>query len=277
MLEDVASGRLDDRPRHGRSAILDLLTSRKIEYVTFDDWKAIEAAEIERGKRRGAPRLKFNRVSRMLTAAKKKGESPLRRHATPHLMTSRFDSAIRKIDEANAEDPRHEVCEGRQVPKELLYGKRMSQWLQQVAPEASEALRLAARAQHLCRWEVPRSDYPMDRTGYLKWRTFLYSYHADKAARILEEVGYGPETIERVKVLLRKRNLRDADVQALEDAVCLVFLEYELEAFAQKHDEVKLISIIQKTWKKMSSTGQEFAAKLSLSPDVAALLEKAIE
>ncbi len=193
-------------------------------------------------------------------------------------MTSHFDSAIRKIDEANAQDPRHEVCEGHQIPKELLYARRLSQWLQQVAPEASEALRLAARAQHLCRWEVPRSDYPMDRAGYLKWRTFLYSYHADKATRILEGVGYDLETIERVTMLLRKRNLkRDADVQALEDAICLVFLEYELEAFAKKHDEEKLISIIQKTWKKMSPTGQEFAAKLSLAPDVAALLEKAIE
>ena len=193
-------------------------------------------------------------------------------------MTSRFDSAIRKIDEANAQDPRHEVHEGRQIPKELLYARRMSQWMRQVAPEASEALRLAARAQHLCRWEVPRSDYPMDRAGYLKWRTFLYSYHADRAARILEEVGYDPETIDRVKILLRKRNLkRDAEVQALEDAACLVFLEYELEAFAQKHDGEKLLSIIRKTWQKMSPGAQEFALKLSLSPDVAAVLEKALE
>lgn len=193
-------------------------------------------------------------------------------------MISRFDSAIRKIDEANAQDPHHEVYEGLQIPKELLYAWRMTQWMQQVAPESSEALRLAARAQHLCRWEVPRSDYPIDRAGYLKWRTFLYSYHADKAARILGEVGYDPETIERVRMLLHKRNLkRDADVQALEDAVCLVFLEYELEVFAQKHDEEKLISIIQKTWHKMSPTGQAFAAKLSLAPDVATLLEKAIE
>ena len=193
--------------------------------------------------------------------------------------TDRFQRAIRSIDEANGEDPNSEVDDGVAQPKELLYGKRMQRWVEVLDPSAPEALRLAARSQHIRRWEIPRSDYPMDRKGYLRWRTTLYAFHADTASELLQAVDYDDETIERVRTLLQKRNLRtDADVQTLEDAAALVFLDHHLEDFWKRDDigEEKAIEIIRKTWKKMTERGHEAAAALELSRESAALVKKAV-
>ncbi len=193
--------------------------------------------------------------------------------------TDRFQQVIRSIDEANSEDPNSEVDGGVAQPKELLYGMRMQAWVEKLDPGAPEALRLAARSQHICRWEIPRSDYPMDRKGYLRWRTTLYAFHADKASEILRVAEYDDETIERVGTLLQKRNLRtDADVQTLEDAAALVFLVHHLDDFLKRDDieEEKAINIIRKTWKKMTERGHEAASALELSPESTALLEKAL-
>ena len=95
--------------------------------------------------------------------------------------SDRFQQVIRSIDEANGEDPNSEIVDGVAQPKELVYGRRMQKWVEQLDPHAPEALRIAARSQHLRRWEIPRSNYPMDRKGYLRWRTTLYAYHADRA------------------------------------------------------------------------------------------------
>ncbi|MBI2431960.1 MAG: DUF4202 domain-containing protein, partial [Candidatus Hydrogenedentes bacterium] len=161
---------------------------------------------------------------------------------------SRYEEAINRIDAANAEDPREELVEGGTVPKELIYGRRMSAWLEKLRPDAPEALRLAARAQHIRRWEVPRESYPMDRTGYLMWRKGLYRFHADTAAAILRDVGYDQETIERMSFLLQKKQLtRDPDTQSLEDAACLVFLQYHITEFAARTDPDKMMGIIKKT------------------------------
>ena len=160
---------------------------------------------------------------------------------------------LRRFDEANAEDPNTEVIDGQPLPKELVYGQRMSARLAVFAPDAPETVKLAARAQHIRRWEVPRDSYPEGRAGYLKWRTDLYKRHAEIAGEIMGDVGYDAEPIERVQTLLRKRGLKtDPDVQLMEDVICLVFLEHYFHDFAQKHDEEKLIPIVQKTWKKMS-------------------------
>ncbi|MEM7437254.1 MAG: DUF4202 domain-containing protein, partial [Myxococcota bacterium] len=154
---------------------------------------------------------------------------------------SRLQEAIRKIDEANAEDPTMEDVNGTAYPKELVYGQRMSAWLDRFAPDAPEVVRLAARAQHIRRWEVPRDSYPEGRAGYLKWRTDLYKRHGDIVGEIMREVGYDDPTIERVKTLLRKRGLKtDPDVQLLEDVICLVFLRYYFHDFAKQHMEEKL-------------------------------------
>src|SRR3954471_24845662 len=131
---------------------------------------------------------------------------------------SRFNDAIARVDAVNSLDP---------AGKELLYSRRMSEWLDRVEPAASDALRLAARAQHVRRWTIPRSDFPMDRIGYLTWRTALYKFHADQAADLLRAAGYDDDpTIARVASLIRKERLKtDPEAQTLEDVICLVFLE----------------------------------------------------
>ena len=189
----------------------------------------------------------------------------------------RFNAAIARFDAANADDPTTEVFQGEVYPKELLYAQRMTTWLDKLAPDASEALRLAVRCQHIRRWTIPRHTYPMERTGYLRWRTTLARFHADTAAAILREVGYDNATIQRLQTLLRKESLkRDPEVQCLEDVICLVFLENYLAAFATQHDEAKIIDILQKTWKKMSSHGHEVALTLPMSPEARRLVEQAL-
>ena len=180
----------------------------------------------------------------------------------------RFNLALQHIDAANAADPHH---------KELLYSQRMTHWLDRLAPDASEPLRLAARAQHIMRWKIPRSDYPMDRAGYHRWRTRLYDFHADATAEILQEAGYDEATIARVRSLIRKERIKsDPEMQTLEDVICLVFLENYFHEFAQDHDEQKLITILQRTWKKMSERGREAALKLNLPPEDRMVIEKAL-
>ena len=189
----------------------------------------------------------------------------------------RFHAAIARFDAANAEDPTTEVFQGVIHPKELLYAQRMTTWLDKLAPDASEALRLAVRCQHIQRWSIPRHTYPMDRTGYLRWRTTLAKFHADTAATILRDVGYDDATIRRVQTLLRKESLkRDPEVQCLEDVICLVFLENYFAEFATQHDEAKILDIVQKTWKKMSARGHEVALTLSMSPAARQLVEHAL-
>ena len=189
----------------------------------------------------------------------------------------RFRAAIERIDAANSEDPNREVWEGQEHPKELLYAQRMSESLEQLAPDAPEVVRLAVRSQHIERWRIPRSEYPKDRQGYRRWRTDLGRFHADRTAVILREVGYDPETIGRVESLLQKKQLKvDPDCQLLEDVICLVFLQYYFADFAKEHDEAKLINILRRTWKKMSSRGQQAALEIKLSGPLRTLVEKAI-
>jgi len=189
----------------------------------------------------------------------------------------RFKAAIARFDAANAADPTTEIFQGTVYPKELLYAQRMTTWLDKLAPDASEVLRLAVRCQHIQRWTIPRHTYAMDRTGYLRWRTTLARFHADTAAAILRDVGYDAATIRRVQRLLRKESLkRDPEVQCLEDVICLVFLENYLAEFATQHDEAKILDILQKSWKKMSARGHEVALTLSMSPEARRLVEQAL-
>lgn len=181
-------------------------------------------------------------------------------------MSVLFEKAIAAFDDYNRKDPNTETAGGKTLPKELLYAQRMSACLVQFMPDASEALRLAIRCQHIGRWEIPRETYPKDRVGYLQWRNKLKEHHAEIASTILSEIGYDEETIDRVKFIVQKKQLRhDDESQALEDVVCLVFLEYYFEEFARQHEEDKVISILQKTWNKMSEKAKEAALKLKLS------------
>jgi hypothetical protein len=181
---------------------------------------------------------------------------------------ARVAEAVARIDAANALDPHG---------RELLYSQRMSAWLGRIAPDASVALKLAARAQHIRRWSIPRSDYPMDRIGYLKWRTTLYKFHAEETAKILHEVGYDEATIVRVASLIRKEQIKsDAEAQTLEDVICLVFLENYFADFAAEHEAEKVINILRKTWKKMSERGRKVALTLEIPAAAKALVERAL-
>lgn len=194
--------------------------------------------------------------------------------------TARFERTIAAFDAANREDPHIEYdAEGQPVPKELLYAKRMSATLAEFCPDASEALQLAARCQHIQRWTIPRNSFPMDRKGYLQWRTQLKLFHAEKAAAIMQAEGYDHETIERVQFLLHKKKLKsDPETQTLEDVVCLVFLKYYFADFAQQHDypKEKLADIVAKTWNKMSDKGHEAALKLPFSAQEKEIIEQAL-
>jgi len=191
---------------------------------------------------------------------------------------SRLDDAFRRFDAVNAHDPNTETVHGQPLPRELVYGQRMSARLAAFAADAPEAVQLAARAQHIRRWEVPRERYPEGRAGYLQWRTDLSKRHAAIAAAILEEVGYDRNVVERVQELLRKRGLKtDPEAQMIEDVACLVFFEHYFHDFAPQHDEEKLIRIVQKTWTKMSEKAREAARRLDYAPEDRALIQRALQ
>jgi hypothetical protein len=191
---------------------------------------------------------------------------------------ARLERALDRFDALNAQDPHTELVEGRPEPKELIYARRMTDWLRRLEPNASVPLQLAARGQHLMRWHIPRATFPKDRAGYIRWRTTLYDFHADRAAEVLRAVGYDDATIERVRSLIRKQNLKsDVEAQTLEDVICLVFLENYFADFARDHDEEKLVKILRKTWKKMSDRGHAAALKLNLGPRELELIGKALE
>ena len=189
----------------------------------------------------------------------------------------RFLQSLKDIDDINAEDPHLETVDGQTYPKELLYSQRMTAMLNEFEPDVSEMLRLAARAQHIKRWSIARNSFPMDRKGYLQWRTQLKKFHGELTGSIMAKNSYSTDEISRVDDLLNKRGLKtDVEAQTLEDVACLVFLKYYFDDFLTQHDEEKLTNILQKTWKKMSDKGRKAALSLDLSPSATALIEKAL-
>jgi len=189
----------------------------------------------------------------------------------------RFTAAIQRFDAANAADPNIEVFHGQSHPRELIYAQWLTAWVLRLAPNAGEPLRLAARCQHICRWEIPRHSYPMDKPGYLKWRADLKKFHADKSGKILREVGYDEATIQRVQELnLKKNHPKDPEVCVLEDALCLVFLQHQLTPLAAKADDEKMINALQKSWKKMTPAAHAEALKLNYGEREKNLITRAL-
>jgi hypothetical protein len=190
-------------------------------------------------------------------------------------MSERFDTAVRRLDALNAEDPVKELVNGVETPRLIAEADRVTAWILHLSPKASESLRLAARAQHLMRWKVKRSDYPEGRIGYRTWRRAAMDFHAAEARRVLADVGYDERTIAEVAEIVQKHGLRkNADVQTMEDALCLAFLERDLVAFAQKHDDDKLVHILKETWQKMSDAGHR--AALSVVPQLPERLQRLV-
>jgi hypothetical protein len=192
--------------------------------------------------------------------------------------TTKLGCALAEIDAANALDPNQIDVGGTIRPAELVYGERMSAMLGKIYPGASQELTIAARAQHLQRWTIPRTDYPMERKGYLRWRNELKKRHAVLAGEIMERCGFDSGPIERAGALIRKEHLKkDAEAQALEDVACLVFLQYYCAGFAAGRDEEQLVGILRKTWGKMSEKGRAAALALELDSGLGRLVSKALE
>ena len=186
--------------------------------------------------------------------------------------------AFALLDGMHREDPSAGTAGPIDILASLDYHQRVGRWVDRLAPDASVALRLAARSQHVRRWAIPRDSHPMTRKGYRDWRDALSRFHASTAAEVLVRVGYDPHTVTRVQQLLQKERLRaDPEAQTLEDAACLVFLEVQLEDFSRQHSEEKLLHILRRTWKKMSPAGRSLALQLELPEAAASLLGKAVE
>lgn len=167
-------------------------------------------------------------------------------------MPGDLNAALAAIDQANAGDP---------VGKELQHASMAVDWVRRLRPDASQELLLAARAHHIRRWEIPRDTYPEGRAGYLKWKRDLQDHHATVVAPLLHRAGYDDASVERVQAIVRKRGLAqgDPDAQALEDALCLVFLETQFAELAARLDDDKMVEILRKSLHKMSPAGQQFA------------------
>lgn len=195
---------------------------------------------------------------------------------------AKYEAAVALMDAANQQDPNLEMADGQKWPKELLYSHRMAEMLDRYQPDADNIAKLAIRAQHIERWKSPRNAYPMDRTGYLKWRSDLYKFHAECAIRLMADAGYDQDSMNRVKKAVSKRGRKiNADSQLLEDIAALVFIEYYMQPFVEKHpdySEQKWIDIILKTWKKMSTDAQIFAlsGKITLPETLIPLIQKSV-
>jgi hypothetical protein len=189
----------------------------------------------------------------------------------------RLARAFAAIDAANGADPARIVVRGEERPKELAHAELVTEWVRRLEPEAGEALLLAARAHHLRRWTIPRGSYPEGRSGYLRWRKALHEQHAREVAEILAAVGYDDATIARVQDLVRKRRLgKDDEVQVLEDALCLVFAETQLQDLARRVETEKMVDVIRKTLAKMSPRAIDLALTLDLPDDSRVLVARAL-
>ncbi len=192
--------------------------------------------------------------------------------------SSQFEQAIGRFDAENAQDPNQELVEGVPRPRELVYAQRLYDWVRKLCPDASEALLLAARCQHICRWMIPRKRYDMNRAGYLRWRNDLKKFHAEKSGEILRQTGYLEEMISKVQDLNLKKNFpHDPESRVLEDALCLVFLEHQFAELASRASDETMINALRKSWQKMSPDGRREALKLSFGPREQQLLRQALQ
>ena len=191
---------------------------------------------------------------------------------------TKSDKAFALFDTFNQQDPNVIIKDGVSYPAEYFYALRLYDWVNKLDPDASEPLLLASRCQHIGRWKIPRSDYPMNKPGYYNWRTDLAKFHAETAATLMYEAGYDDGFVKAVQHILLKKDLKsDHDVQVMEDALCLVFLEYQYEDFLQHHDEEKVIRIVRKSWSKMSEAGRNAALQLSYSEKGKAFINSALK
>ncbi len=195
--------------------------------------------------------------------------------------SARFHAVIAEIDTLNAGDPRQEISGDTGRPLETVYSERMTACLSQVYPDASEELSIAARAQHICRWQIPRSNYPAGRDGYNSWRAACREHHAALTTAIMHRHGYAEARIAHVAKIIKKEELkRDRESQALENIAAAVFAQHYLGAFIEDHkdyDEEKLVGIVRKTLRKMDAVGHAAIVAMQLPPHVKRVIDIALK
>jgi len=193
---------------------------------------------------------------------------------------NRLQEAFKLFDEYNQHDPRSIIWKNAEYPLEYAYSLMLSEWVLSLQSASSEELLLASRSQHIGRWEIPRDSYPEGRVSYLKWRKDLARHHAAISGNLMQIAGYEINKIERVKdIILKKRIKQDAEVQIMENALCLLFLEYQYEDLRKKylHDPEKMVNILYKSLLKMDSHGHAVARLLNFTSEGLKLVKKAIE
>ncbi|MBY6242450.1 DUF4202 domain-containing protein [Methylosinus sp. Sm6] len=196
------------------------------------------------------------------------------------IAAGRFEAVVASIDAANADDPRKVEIGGVEKPFEIAYAERMSARLDAIYPEASELLKIAARAQHLRRWDIPRENFPLGRHGYNEWRKDCRVHHARLVGELMRAQGYEEEAVAHVGSLIRKEKLKkDRESQALENVAAIVFLEHYFDDFHEKYkdyDDDKIVDILAKTLCKMSPKGHAAALALPLPERTRGLVAAAI-
>lgn len=194
------------------------------------------------------------------------------------MTSARLRQALDRIDEINSADPHQIQIRGEARPKELTHAAMVSAWIDRLRPGADDALRVAARGHHVRRWAIPRSDFPQGRRGYLRWRQALHDLHASTVGEVMTKAGYKAADVRRAQDLVRKKDLRrDPDAQALEDALCLVFLETQLGTFRTRQPDDRTAEVLRKTWQKMSGEARALAVDLELPPNDRRFLLDALE
>jgi hypothetical protein len=190
---------------------------------------------------------------------------------------TKLSQSFQSFDAYNKQDPHIFIWNDLAYPQEYFLALKLYEWVLKLDPNADEVLLLASRSQHIGRWEIPRESYPDGREAYLKWRKDLSLFHAEKASSIMQKAGYNDERIARVRQIILKQKLKvDVDVQTIENALCLVFLEFQYEDFYPKHSPEKVVNILRKSLLKMDSHGHQFALALNFSEKGLAYVNEAL-
>ena len=191
---------------------------------------------------------------------------------------NKLEAAFTAFDHYNQQDPNTFIWQGNAYPQEYFFAIKLHDWVTVLDGQAGEELLLASRSQHIGRWEIARSSYPEGREGYLKWRKDLGLYHAEKAAAILQSIGYPEDQIARVKQIIQKQKIKaDREVQTMENALCLVFLQYQYEDFYPQHEAGKVVNILKKSLLKMDAAGHQFALQLPYSKQGLGYIQEALK
>ncbi len=197
------------------------------------------------------------------------------------MSNQQLQNTLSAIDDVNSKDPNTIVFDGKNQPKELIYGQQMSACLNNYWPDAHELLQIAVRAQHIKRWQLKRTDYKQGKAGYYQWRIAQGKLHAELASEIMIKQGYTIADSQQCSAIIRKEDLKTNEhSQSLEDVACLVFLMHYFDEFAAKYteqdNEAKIVRIVQLTWKKMSNKAHQIALSLTLPDHLAKIVHKAL-